>query len=105
MSVMNKHCCQEMESSIALSCDQHTDVYQCPDVLVNYIPKFDEYGLIIHDGGSSSREIKFCPWCGSKLPASKRDAWFNKLEKMGFDNPAEQNIPMEFNSDAWHRNT
>ena len=31
------------------------------------------YGLIIHDGGTSAVTIQFCPWCGSKLPASKRD--------------------------------
>lgn len=105
MSFMKKHCCQEMESSIALNCDQHQDVYQCPEMLVSYIPKFDEYGLIIHDGGSSSLEINYCPWCGSKLPESKRDAWFDKLEEMGFDDPSEQNIPIEFKSDAWHRNT
>jgi hypothetical protein len=24
-------------------------------------------GLIIHDGGSSSIGIAFCPWCGSTL--------------------------------------
>jgi hypothetical protein len=25
---------------------------------------------MVHDGGSSVVEIAFCPWCGSKLPAS-----------------------------------
>ncbi|MBU2978787.1 hypothetical protein [Alteromonas sp. C1M14] len=102
---MNKHCCQEMEKSVTLDCDQHPDIYSCPDVLVRYIPKFDEYGIIIHDGGSAASEIKFCPWCGNTLPESKRDAWFDALEELGFDDPSEQNIPAEFNSDAWHRNT
>ncbi|WP_412762571.1 DUF6980 family protein [Priestia aryabhattai] len=26
-----------------------------------------EYGLIIHDGGSSIIGISFCLWCGKKL--------------------------------------
>ncbi|PWF64368.1 hypothetical protein CBX96_04235 [Shewanella sp. BC20] len=102
---MNKHCCRDMEDAITLDCDQHIDVLECPDVLVSYIPKFDEYGLIIHDGGSSSLEIRFCPWCGSKLPESKREAWFDRLEELGVDDPSEQNIPEEFESDAWYRNT
>ena len=94
-----------MERAIVLNCDRHKDVYECPDVLVSYIPKFDEYGLIIHDGGSSSLQISFCPWCGLRLPDSKRDAWFDKLEALGFDDPSEQGIPEEFNTDAWYRNT
>ena len=94
-----------MDSAIAFDCSSHSDVYDCPDVLVSYIEKFDEYGLIIHDGGRSSREIKYCPWCGFHLPASKRDEWFEELEKLGFDEPSEQEIPVESNSDAWYRNT
>ncbi|WP_444922608.1 DUF6980 family protein [Microbulbifer sp. CnH-101-G] len=99
------HCCEEMGKRVELDCKDHESIYECPDVLVSYIPKFDEYGLIIHDGGNSSISIKFCPWCGLELPGSKRDKWFDKLESMGFDDPAEQNIPEEFNSDAWYRNT
>ncbi|WP_438824020.1 DUF6980 family protein [Bacillus sp. JJ1773] len=29
--------------------------------------KHNDYGLIIHDGGTSSIGISFCPWCGSKI--------------------------------------
>jgi hypothetical protein len=66
------------------------------------IPEFDEYGIIIHDGGSAVSEIKFCPWCCHTLPESKRDAWFDALEDLGFYDPSEQDIPKEFNRDAWH---
>ena len=65
--------------------------------------KFDEYGLIIHDGGSSYIDIKYCPWCGSKLPESKRDLWFETLENLGFEDPIEQNIPEEFQTGKWHK--
>ncbi len=43
------------------------------DTPIIYIKKFDEYGIKIWDGGSSSLIISFCPWCGQKLPNSKRD--------------------------------
>ncbi len=54
-------------------CDQHPDPFDCADNLVHYSPKTKEYGLIIHDGGSSYLVIRFCPWCGAKLPAPERE--------------------------------
>ena len=61
-----------MERNLTLNCGDHKDEYSCPDVLIDYSEKFDEYGLIIHDGGTSSVEISYCPFCGAKLPESKR---------------------------------
>ncbi|MFB9422507.1 DUF6980 family protein [Nonomuraea rubra] len=29
---------------------------------------YRSYGLPIHDGGSSSIAIRYCPWCGARLP-------------------------------------
>ncbi len=86
-------------------CEQHEDPFDCPDQLIDYNAKFDEYGLIIHDGGSSSMLISFCPWCGERLPVSKRDLWFDKLEKLGFDNPYDDNIPEEFQSEKWYNHS
>jgi hypothetical protein len=94
-----------MERSLTLNCDQHTDEYACPDVLIDYSEIFDEYGLIVHDGGCSSLDIKFCPFCGTALPESKRDLWFDTLENMGFDDPTEQEIPERFKTNEWHKNT
>jgi len=49
----------------------------------------------------SKYTISFCPFCGTKLPASKRDRWFDELEKLGFDEPlGEDNLPENFKSDA-----
>ncbi|WP_406708117.1 DUF6980 family protein [Streptomyces halobius] len=31
-------------------CDTHTDPFACPDALVGFSAKFQEYGLIVHDG-------------------------------------------------------
>ncbi|GAB2885145.1 hypothetical protein GCM10027180_14440 [Microbulbifer echini] len=40
-----------------------------------------------------------------ELSGSKRDEWFENSEGMGFDILTEKNIPEEFNSDAWYRNS
>jgi hypothetical protein len=70
---MDSHCCEAMRSQVELVCPQHPDPSDCPDHLIKFSPTFHEYGLLIHDGGSSSLTIHFCPWCGAKLPASLRD--------------------------------
>ncbi|MCB0337182.1 MAG: hypothetical protein KDD62_12780 [Bdellovibrionales bacterium] len=74
-----------------------------PDSLISYLAKFDEYGLIIHDGGSAVRSIQFCPFCGTKLPASRREQWFLELEKLGITEPDDDRMPEEFKSDKWYR--
>jgi len=71
-----------------------------PDVVVVYDPKFDEYGLPVRDGGTSMVVIGYCPWCGGRLPASRRDAWFDAIEGLGLD-PWEDEIPGEFHDGSW----
>jgi hypothetical protein len=98
--VMFEHCCDQMTGAVNHRCDKHPDPFDCPDNLIDYSPKFREYGLIIHDGGTSSCRIRFCPWCGAQLPASLRDHWFEELDRLRID-PWEGNVPEEFQSDAW----
>ena len=69
--------------------------------IIQYSDRFDEYGIVIHDGGNSSIIINYCPWCGKELSKSKRDEWFDTLEKLGFINPLEEDIPIEFKSNLW----
>jgi len=97
------HCCESMEQQIAFRCDKHPNPFACPDSLVLYSEQFDEYGIIVHDGGTSLRVISFCPWCGTKLPESKRDRWFEELSALGFDEPFEQDIPSAYRSGKWYR--
>lgn len=92
-----------MEEAVASTCNDHTDRKECPDCLLEYNGKFDEYGIIIHDGGTSVNTIQFCPWCGSRLPDSKRDRWFEELEAIGITDPQEQTISEEYLTDTWHR--
>jgi hypothetical protein len=96
-----KHCCDRMRAEVARNYGVGVARFRCPDSLVEYVPKFDEYGIIVHDGGSSKVQILFCPWCGARLPESKRDRWFDELEKRGL-NPLSDPIPPEFESDGWY---
>lgn len=92
-----------MTEAVEFECSQHPNRFECPDALVDYSPRFDEYGLIVHDGASSTLGIAFCPWCGTALPASRRDQWFDELKRHGFEDPLAQDIPERFDSDAWWR--
>jgi len=58
-----QHCCTWMREAVSFKCPDHPDPFDCPDALVTYVPKSCRYGLIVHDGGSSSITILFCPWC------------------------------------------
>lgn len=95
-----KHCCAQMRRALKLNCSIHKNKYQCPDVLISYSPKFDEYGIIIHDGGESQVMIKFCPFCGAKLPLSKRNKWFNLMERLGI-NIHNDKIPEIYLNYGW----
>ena len=80
-----------------------TSVKAVGDCMVVYISKFREYGLPIHDGGSSFLQINYCPWCGTALPDSLRERWFKELEALGFDDPLFDQIPEEYSSEDWYR--
>lgn len=68
---MKKYCCEQMQDDLTRACDLHkNDRYACPDALISYSSKYNSYSLIIHDGGSSSIEIQFCPWCGTEFSKS-----------------------------------
>jgi hypothetical protein len=62
-----------MTDAVQSACAEHPSRFDCPDAIVDYQARFDEYGLIVHDGGTSVVTIGYCPWCGARLPESKRD--------------------------------
>jgi len=61
-----------METEVNRKCAEHSDPFDCPDHTVYYSTEFKEYGIIVHDGGSTYSVIRYCPWCGSNLPTSSR---------------------------------
>lgn len=83
------HCCRSMRTAIR-------------ENAVEYIDKFDEYGVHVLDGGMSIIVLRFCPWCAARLPRSKRSQWFGRLFARGID-PDSGEVPKEMQSDAWWR--
>lgn len=90
--VRTHHCCETMSRHVNVLCDEQVDLFACPDVLIGFGAEFQEYGLIIHDGGTSSFTIDFCPWCGRRFPESQRDRWFDELGRRGIDS-GEDEVP------------
>ena len=60
-------CCASMKYDLEYKCDIHKSPFDCPDTIIYSSESNEEFGILIHDGGSSYIEIKYCPWCGSKL--------------------------------------
>ncbi len=89
-----------MTTQVNHVCDTHPNAYDCPDKVVDYIPKFREYGILVHDGGTSKLSIRFCPWCGSQLPDSQRDRWFSELGRRGIE-PGTEDVPSEYTDETW----
>lgn len=83
-----KCCCQQMENALQ---DNEHPIY--------YSSAFQEFGIKL-SSGYEYVILNYCNWCGSKLPESKRDDWFDSLEKLGI-NPWEDDIPIHFLSSSW----
>ena len=66
---MADHCCEMTRYNVEYTCDLHPDRFDCPDCLVQYYETSGHYGLMIrNEAGGGVIKIKYCPWCGSKLP-------------------------------------
>jgi hypothetical protein len=68
MSEGAKACCEAMRAQLNWACEHHAAAFDCPDALVGRFRSSRCYGLYVHDGGSAFVEIRFCPWCGARLP-------------------------------------
>jgi hypothetical protein len=95
--------CIHLANQITYKCDIHPDPADCPDILISYFARFDEYSIAVKGGGTSAVAIRFCPWCGIALPESKRDRWFDELHELGYDSPGVQEIPPQYWTDAWFK--
>jgi hypothetical protein len=85
-----KHCCEEMTQHLASK-----------DVAINFLAKFREYAISYRHDERTFQTIRFCPWCGSRLPNSLRVAWFEKIHALGFE-PEDPGIPSIFQSEEWY---
>lgn len=86
---MSTYCCEEMKTHI-----------EAGEVAIHYSPELREYGIDYRPRyGGGIQLIRFCPWCGTHLPAPLRDQWYDELERMGID--PDGDIPIEFYDDTW----
>jgi hypothetical protein len=67
MTDVDPACCDAMSAQLNWACTDHAGASDCPEALVGLFGRVRRYGLYVHDGGSSSVEIHYCPWCGAKL--------------------------------------
>ena len=86
---MGDHCCKMMSTNL-----------ETGETAIRYSPKFREYGIPVLDDGDSYIVIAHCPWCGSQLPTSLRDRWFEQLEKLGLDID-DPRMPEALRTDEW----
>ena len=105
--MVNIFCCEDMRNNVFSVDEQEVFNNRCKeDKVIYYSSKFDEYGIPIHDGKNGKATsyilIHHCPWCGKKLPESKRDEWIETLENLGYDVPFDETIPQEFKTAAWY---
>lgn len=69
----NLFCCDVMKSQLEFKCDTHSNLLDCPDVILLRIGA-NQIVFPIRDGGSSFINLQYCPWCGTskhKLAISK----------------------------------
>ena len=94
------YCCEMMKRNAA--CE--TDAFR-KDKTIFYSKRFDEYMIPLSEDGVSGICIAYCPWCGKKLPESKRERWFEELEAMGieFSLLDTEQVPPDYLDDSWWR--
>jgi hypothetical protein len=65
------YCCSWMEAQAKMTCQQHPERTDCPDVIIHRYQT--SFGIPIHDGSASCIEINYCPHCGSQLDQPRQD--------------------------------
>lgn len=60
-----KYTCIHLAEYAEFYCEQHSNPFDCPDAIIAYDSKQNEYG-IIHGDRASTIKINCCPWCGVK---------------------------------------
>src|SRR5688572_22589749 len=91
-----QHCCLDMAWFISEPIEWES---QGPNPVIVWNSSWNEYRIDISHRGRTSTLIRYCPWCAKRLPESRRDEWFKALHALGYDDPTEQDIPEEYESD------
>jgi hypothetical protein len=85
---------------IKLHCKTFFDLIDDASFPLTYNRKFREYGIDYTGDGCSYHVLAYCPFCGSRLPTSLRDSWFDRLDALGLE-PDSPLIPAELKTEMW----
>lgn len=66
-----KFCCESLKHQVMNFCPQEGHGFRCPDNLIQIGCNPDLSHWWVGEAPNASYEIKFCPWCGAKLPSLK----------------------------------
>jgi hypothetical protein len=88
-------------TSFESCCDRMMAAVDNVEIPIVFTPKFREFGVKVLDGGTSTIELLYCPWCGKELPSSLRDRWFDELDRLGID-PIGTDVPAVFQDARWY---
>jgi len=103
-SASARFCCEAMHRAVADFCDEHASPWECNDATLVYNEPLDEYGIVLKDRDPEYVLIAHCPWCAAALPESRREAWFDALEALTFEDLLgidADDLPQEFLTAAW----
>lgn len=92
--------CVHMAYEFSRTCEQHARKDDCPEKVVIYESRFDEYSIGPRGGGGDFVLISHCPFCGTALPQSKRDRYFDELEELGLD-VDDETLPEKYRDSSW----
>ena len=92
-----QHCCDKMEISITPQFD-----------IISYDPESRDYLIKLY-GDQKGRYIamRYCPWCGTKLPQSLNMEWCEAVKQdLGLEDvDAEEwaKLPEKYKTEQWWR--
>jgi hypothetical protein len=98
----SQHCCADMAMNVSRPL---LVPHQGPNRVIDWIACWDEYYIPVAYDGYSATRVLHCPWCGTRLGESRKALWYQSLYSLGYADPGEEDIPPEFDSDAWWRKT
>lgn len=107
MSDDPKHCCFSMDSALA------SEEIRSWGELIEYEPTTRSYHFLLYENNKYSGtryQLKYCPWCGKKLPKDLEEEFEEVLAKeynitaKNWNAPEwddEKDLPKEFLTDEW----
>lgn len=101
-------CCESYAEQLTHNhcCEWMTEHTHDPDLPLLYQPVFRRHIIPLRGLTAAFQQIFYCPWCGTKLPESLEDTYYEILQKEHGINPEfvlehDRRIPQEFKSNEW----